>query len=228
MQLGIASIMHSVSSFQFRSLGLIGISAWLTILAMPSVDASSLPINKADWYDGVVVLVDDKVLSGEIHYNASHQLVLLRSDDGQTITTLTSRQVQRFFYYNPQDNIIHRFLAIEQLPHPTYAVRSFYEVVAEGPVLYLRQPNQCSAHPPPGSSPHVVAFRYFAYYRGKIVRARAFQKELLPALAQESPALIEYIKSQQLKPYHVGDQIVLVNYFNRQFSEPLAALGSFR
>ena len=138
--------MCNASSSRFRSLVLTTIGACLVVLTIPNVVASPLPINQADWNDGVVVLVDNKVLSGEIHYNASHQLVLLRSDDGQTITTLTSRQVQRFFYYNPQDNIIHRFLAIEQRPRLAYAVRSFYEVVAEGPVLYLRQPNQCSVH----------------------------------------------------------------------------------
>ena len=218
--------MCNASSSRLRSFVLAIVSAWWVTLATPSAAASPLPINQADWNDGVVVLVDNKVLSGEIHYNASHQLVLLRSDDGQTITTLTSRQVQRFFYYNPQDNIIHRFLAIEQHPYPTYTVRSFYEVVTEGPVLYLRQPNQCSVHPPPSSSPHVVAFRYFAYYRGKMVRAHAFQKELLPALVRENPALVDYMKSQQLKPYHVGDQIVLINYFNQQVSEPLAALSA--
>ena len=220
--------MRNASPYRLQSFVLVIIGAWLVTSMMSSVTASPLPINKADWNDGVVVLVDDNVLSGEIHYNPLHQLVLLRSDDGQTVTTLTTRQVQRFFYYNPQDNIIHRFLAIEQHPHPAYAVRSFYEVVAEGPVLYLRQPKQCSAHPPLGSNPHVVAFRYFAYYRGKMVRAHAFQRELLPALAQKNPKLITYMKSHQLKPYHVGDQIMLVNYFNRQSLEPLAELNPLR
>ncbi len=220
--------MSDATLFQLQFLKLAIVGAFLIAFVAPNAVASPLPISEAGWNDGVVVLVGDKVLSGELHYNAVHQLVLLRSDDGKTITTLTTRQVQRFFYYNPQDNIIHRFLAIEQHPRHAYAVRSFYEVVAEGPVLYLRQPNQCSAQPPPGSNPHVVAFRYFAYYRGKMVRAHAFRKELLPTLVQENPGLIDYMKSQQLKPYHVGDQIMLVNRFNRQFSEPLAELRTFR
>ena len=220
--------MSNASLFQRRFSRLTIVGALLVASPVLNAKASFLPINEGDWNDGVVVLIGDSVLSGEIHYNSLHQLVLLRSADGQKITTLTTRQVQRFFYYNPQDNIIHRFLAIEQHPHHAYVARSFYEVVTEGPVLYLRQPNQCSAHPPPGSNPHVVAFRYFAYYRGKMVRAHAFRKELLPTLVQESPGLINYMKSQQLKPYHVGDQIVLINYFNQQISEPLAVFLPFR
>ncbi len=220
--------MSNASLFQRRISRLAIVGALLVALPVLNAKASPLPTNEGGWNDGVVVLVGDSVLSGEIHYNSLHQLVLLRSADGQKITTLTTRQVQRFFYYNPQDNIIHCFLAIEQHPHHAYVVRSFYEVVAEGPVLYLRQPNQCSAHPPQGSNPHVVAFRYFAYYRGKIVRAHAFRKELLPILVQENPELTDYMKSQQLKPYHVGDQIMLVNHFNQQFSEPLAELLPFR
>lgn len=171
-------------------------------------------------------MVGDKVLNGEVHYNSLYQLLLLRSGEGQPITTFTARQVQRFFYYNPQDNIIHRFLTLEQYPHPTYAIRSFYEIVAEGSALYLRQPNQCSARPPHGSNPHTVAFHYFAYYQGRLVRAHAFEKNLLPALMQEKPALEAYLKAQHLQPYHIGDQILLVNYFNRQLPEPLAALTS--
>lgn len=205
------------------------VSALSIGLAMPSVASpfSSL-ISKAEWNNGVVVLVGDEVLNGEVYYNALHQLLLLRSGEGQPITTLTARQVQRFFYYNPQDNIIHRFLALERHPRPTYAVHSFYEVVAEGPVLYLRQPNQCSARPPQGSNLHKVAFHYFAYYQGKLVRAHAFERDLLPALLQEKPALVAYLKAQRLQPYHIGDQILLVNYFNRYLSEPLAGLTSLR
>ncbi len=220
--------MSNASSFQLRSFRLAIVSALLVAAAIPNANASPLPVNGADWNDGVVVLVGDEVLNGQIHYNALHQLVLLRSDDGQTITTLTARQVQRFFYYNPQDNIIHRFLAIEQRVRSTYAVRSFYEVVAEGLVLYLRQPNQCLARPPRGSSPHVVSFHYFAYYHGKVVRAHAFETELLPTLTQENPRLIDFMKSQQLKPYHVGDQILLINYFNQQAPRPLAVLTPSR
>lgn len=189
----------------------------------PSGAASfSLPISNAEWNEGVIILVGDEVLSGEVHYNSLHQLVLLRSAKGQPITTFTARQVRRFFYYNPQDNIIHRFLAIEQHPNPAYAAHHFYEVVAEGPALYLRQPNRCLARPPANSNSHTVAFHYFAYYQGKLVRAHAFEKELLPTLTQENAALVDYIKLQHLQPYHIGDQILLVNYFNRYRPEPLA------
>ena len=104
-------------------------------------------------------------------------------------------------------------------------VRSFYEIVIEGPVSYLRQPNRCSAQPPHGSSLHTVAYHYFAYYQGKMVRAHAFDKKMLPALMKQNAALIDYIRSHRLQPYHVGDQIRLVDYFNQHFSEPLAELA---
>ena len=216
--------MSNVFSYSFLTLAII--SASLIGLVIPSTAGSS--IDETAWNQGVVVLVDDEVLSGEIYYNPLHQLVLLRSGDGQPIATLTTRQVQRFFYYSPQDNIIHRFLTIERRLRSSYVVRSFYEVVTEGPVLYLRQSNHCTARPPRESSPHTVAFHYYAYYRGKLVRARAFEKDLLPTLLHESPALVDYMKSQRLHPYHVGDQILLVSYFNRHLAQPFADLTSRR
>ena len=205
----------------------------LTVIASLSVglagqNAMARPapsVSNSDWQEGVVILVNDEVLTGEVYFNAHYQLVLLRTGEGQPVTALTAQQVQRFFYYDSQDNIIHRFVAIEQHPQPAYVVQSFYEVVAEGSVRYLRQPNRCAVRPPHGSSPHTVAFNYFVYYQGKIIRAHAFQKELLPVLAQQHPPLIDYQKSLQLKPYLVGDQILLVNYFNQQTTEPLADLA---
>ncbi len=202
------------------------IAALVGGLAIQDAMARPFPAeSNADWREGVVILTNDEVLTGEVYYHALYQLVLLRAHEGQPVTTLTARQVQRFFYYDSRDNIIHRFVAIEQQPQRAYVVRSFYELVAEGPVSYLRQPNRCAARPPHGSSPHTVSFNYFAYYQGKVIRAHAFERELLPALAQQHPRLIDYLKAQQLKPYEVGDQILLVKYFNQQLTQPLANLG---
>lgn len=183
------------------------------------------PFSNSEWKKGVVVLTDDRILTGEVRYNSLHHLVLLRPGEDQPITTLTIRQVQRFFYYDPQNNIIHRFVALEQYLQPNYVARSFYEIVTEGPVSYLRQPNRCSARPPHGSSLHTVAYHYFAYYQGKMVRAHAFEKKMLPTLMKQNAALTDYIRSHRLQPHHVGDQIRLVDYFNQHFSEPLAELA---
>lgn len=213
-----------IRSLQSNILMLTVIATFTGGLAIHNAMARPFPAeSNADWQEGVVILVNDGVLTGEVYYNAFYQLVLLRAHEGQPVTTLTARQVQRFFYYDSRDSIVHRFVAIEQ-PQHTYVVRSFYELVAEGPVSYLRQPNRCAARPPQGSSPHTVSFNYFAYYQGKVIRAHAFERELLPALAQQHPRLIDYLKAQQLKPYEVGDQILLVKYFNQQLTQPLANL----
>lgn len=182
-------------------------------VASPAEAASTDPMATADWKQGIVVLDTKEVLSGEVHYDSRHDLVLLRSDTDRRVSVYTVHQVQSFRYYDPQENIIHRFLAVDD-SRTSYSVRNFYEVVSEGDVLYLRRRNRCALDPPPGSSVHTVAYNYFAYYRGLLVRSQQFERVLLPVLAEAHPSLLPHIKEHRLKPYQVGDQIVLINYFN--------------
>ena len=202
------------------ALFLIGFSGFL----MSTHAASRL--TSIDWREGVVILNSEEVLSGDVYYDHRYNLVLLRSDDDQPVKTYTAHQVQSFRYYDPQDNIIHDFLVLAYHPLSSYPIPSFYEVVTSGKVLYLRQHNRCPLSPPRHVSPHKVAYHYFAYYEGQLVRAQRFERDMLPALAQEDPTVGHYVKAHRLRPYDVGDQILLVEYFNRRATVPVAELSS--
>ena len=134
----------------------------------------------------------------------------------------------RFGYYDPHINIIHDFLVLAHHPASSYPVPTFYEVVTTGTVLYLRQQNRCPLSPPQHVSPHKVAYQYFAYHNGQLIRAHRFEKDLLATLVQEDPTLANYTKTHRLRAYDVGDQIELVKYFNRRTAIPVAELSSFR
>lgn len=180
-----------------------------------------------DWKEGVIILNNEEVLNGEVYYDHWYDLVLLRDDPNQPVQTFTARQVQSFRYYDPQDNIIHDFLVLAHHPASSYPVPNFYEVVTTGTVLYLRQHNRCPLSPPRDVNPHKVAYHYFAYHHGQLVRAQRFTRDLLPTLVQEDPALADYAKVHHLRTYDVGDQILLVEHFNRRTATPLAELASF-
>ena len=194
------------------------------ILSTP-VFATPHRIHETEWKPGVIILSSAEVLNGDVYYNHLHDLLLLRSGDHKYIKTFTVNQVRSFQYYDQQDNIIHHFLALSRRSS-SYMTQSFYEVVTEGEVLYLRQRNRCPLDPPPNVNSHAVAYHYFAYYRGRLVRAHRFKQELLPTLVAEDPTLSDYIKEHQLKPYHVGDQILLIDHFNHQSAPPIANLWS--
>ena len=210
---------------------LLTLRLWLTgglaliLLSLPgfSMTAPTTPrLTNDDWKNGVVVLEDERVLNGKVYYDYLHDLVLLRPANKQSMMTFTARQVQSFRYYDPQENIIHDFLALDHHPRLPYPVRSFYEVVTTGEVLYLRRHNRCPVAPPRDVSPHKVAFTYFAYYQGQLVRARQFERNLLPMLLEKDPTLSRYAKEHRLRPYDVGDQILLVDYFNQPQPKPVA------
>ena len=201
----------------------LAVSSW-GLLANPLL-ADAHRIRETDWKDGVIILSSQEVLSGQLFHDHIHSLVLLRSDSNDLVKTFTVHQVQSFRYYDPQDNIIHDFLSLAYQSPSSYPMRGFYEVVSEGDVLYVRQHNHCPLEPPREVNAHTIAYNYFAFYRGKLVRAHQFEKGLLPALIQEDPTLAGYMKEQHLKPYDVGDQILLINYFNHVPSVPLADLA---
>ena len=201
------------------------LGSMLSLAILPE-GANASQITEADWQEGVVVLNDNTVLNGEVHYDYRHDLVLLRPDVNQSVKVFTVHQIQSFRYYDLQDNIIHNFLVVDHSSRSSYSVRSIYEVVSEGEVLYLRRHNHCPLAPPQGTSVHTVAYDYFAYYQGVLVRSHQFEKSLLPALTEADPTLLHYIKEKHLKPYSVGGQVVLVEYFNRQLPTPVASLSS--
>lgn len=203
------------------ALSLIGFFGFLT-----ATHAASRLTN-IDWKEGVIILNNEEVLNGKVFYDHRYDLVLLRSDDDQPVKTYSAHQVQSFRYYDPQDNIIHDFITLAHHPRSSYPVPNFYEVVTSGKVLYLRQQNHCPLSPPRGVSPHKVAYHYFAYYEGQLVRAHRFEKDLLPTLAQEDATVGHYLKEHRLRPYEVGDQILLVKYFNQRTATPVAELASF-
>ena len=206
---------------------------YLTFLALAGVLSFAVPsatqanrIAEADWNEGMVILSNDEVQKGELYYDHANGVVLLRSGAHQRVKTLTVRQVRSFRYYNAQDNLVHHFLAIDHRTRSSYPIRGFYEIVSKGDVLYLRQRNGCRWAPPHHVSPHVVAYDYFAYYQGQLVRSHRFEQELLPVLAEADPTLLRYMKESRLRPYEVEDQILLVAHVNRGLPSPLADVSS--
>lgn len=207
--------------FSYRPIAVIS-AFWLTLSA---AFAATPQLTTTDWKEGVVILTNQEVRRGKLHYDHLHDLVLLRLEGQQTVIALTARQVHSLRYYDPQDNIIHDFLVIDQHPRLPYSVRTFYEVVTTGEVLYLRKRNRCPLRPPTRENAHTVAYDYFAYHQGRLVRAHHFGKELLPQLTQDDPSLVRYIDDNHLRAYDIGDQIRLIEYFNQQQPQPIAHLA---
>ena len=190
-----------------------------------SLSAEAGRIADADWNQGVVVLSNDEVLSGEVYHDHKNDLLLLRSGARQPIRTFTVHQLQSFRYYDPRDNLIRHFLTVAlRGARTSYPVRRFYEVVSKGDVMYLRRHNGCALAPPSDLSHHTVAYDYFAYYQGQLIRSHRFEKDLLPVLANTDPTLLSYMKEKQLRPYEIADQIALITRFNRWRSGPVAKM----
>ena len=200
-----------------------GVITVLLLTLLFSTDTLASPrLSDAQWHEGVIILRNQKVYRGQLHYDRRHDLVLLREGEESSIATLAAQQVASFFYYDSQDNIIHRFRVINQRPYHSYPISTFYEIVADGALQYLRRPVRCPAQPPRSANEHTVAYAYFAYYRSTLVRSHHFERKLLPALVREHPTLADYVRSHKLRPYDVGDQVRLTTYFNQSLPSPLA------
>jgi hypothetical protein len=174
-----------------------------------------------DWYPGVIILDNNEVMKGDISYDYSHDIVMCKNDD--IIKTFTPHQVTAFKYFEKEENLFHHYVTLINEINPKYQQKAFYEVVLEGDINYVRKRNKYPAYNAkegylanrnPHLNQHKVCYEYFVQYEDELIKARRFKREVLPIMQNKERSLQTYMKEHQLRPYDIGDQIELVEYYN--------------
>nr|WKN39793.1 hypothetical protein K4G66_13945 [Tunicatimonas sp. TK19036] len=179
------------------------------------------------WSSGIIITHDHQLLKGEIRYDYAHDLVMFRETEEAALQTLTTHQVSSFRYYDPEENVMHYFKTYAYQPTAYVTIPSFFEIVVEGEVAYLRKHNPYPYYAPTESrrfavkerdqvSPHILCYDYYVYLNNEIIRASRFNKEVLPLLEDQNIAIRHHIKENKLRTYDIRDQIQLIQYTNEQ------------
>lgn len=174
-----------------------------------------------DWYPGIVILRTDEVIRADISFDPASNLVMCQKDG--KLYTYGPHQAVSFQYYNEQDGVLHKFEVFSEQVNSYYSRDAFFEIVVDGDVPYLRKRNRFPVYQPRDGylaertiTPHAKAYDYFVELDGSLSKAKRFKKEVLPHLLQAEASLAGFIKDKRLKVYDIGDQIVLLNYYNRK------------
>ncbi|MDF9795879.1 hypothetical protein OKW21_001142 [Catalinimonas alkaloidigena] len=194
-------------------------SAFIFTLAVSA--NAQLSNSTTDWYPGVIILENTEVVKGDISYDYSHDIVMCKIDD--VIKTFTPHQVTAFKYYEESENLFHDFVTLTNYINPRYQQKAFYEVVLEGDISYVRKRNKYPAYNAKEGylanrnkrlNQHKVCYEYFVHYENELIKSKSFKREVLPIMQNKERSLHTYMKKNQLRPYDIGDQIELVEYFN--------------
>ena len=177
--------------------------------------------NQQHWHPGIVILNNDQIIKGDLSYDYANDLIMCQQDG--KIKTFGPHQAASFRYYEEEKNLFHRFKVYKLAQNSFYSQKAFFEIVLDGKVDFIRKRNRYDvqqsregylAHR--STNVHEVAYQYYVLVNDRLVKARKFKKEVLPQLLLNEQSLESYMKEQKLRSYDIGDQIVLLNYYNER------------
>lgn len=193
-------------------------TAYLTFFSSAHAQLSN---RATDWHPGLVILNNHEIVKGDISYDYAYDLVMCK--EGDKIQTFTTHQASSFKYFDAESNLFHEYVALSNKITPEYQQKSFYEVVLEGDINYVRKRNRFPAyHPKDGylatrnaqMNEHKVCYEYFVQYKDELIKSRRFKQEVLPIMKSKEYSIDAYMRANNLRTYNIGDQIELVEYYN--------------
>jgi hypothetical protein len=192
---------------------------FLGFLLLNSSSFAQFSARSTDWYPGIIILENEEIVKGEISYDFANDLVMCKSEE--KISTFGPHQTRSFRYYEKENNVFHNYEVLQIQQNSFYTRKAFFEIVLEGNVKYVRKHNRYPVTQPQEghlayrrSNPHLVAYDYYTQLEGELIKSRHFKKEVLPALLNKDQRVAAFIKENKLRTYDIGDQIVLLDYFN--------------
>jgi hypothetical protein len=164
--------------------------------------------NIPEWFEGVVVLRDQRVLTGEIFVNQQYDLVIFRNAD--SLCVFPAVKIQSFSFYNPQDNINHRFTSVQQNVN-SFTAYHLYEIVLNGEIAVYRR----LAGPFSDSEEHKTGYRYFIFLNDEYIALSKFRSKIFPHMLKVQDNLKEYVRTSHLDPNNKGHAILIIDHFNK-------------
>jgi hypothetical protein len=160
----------------------------------------------SEWKEGVVVLSDDRVLTGSISYPRGSDLIVLRTNDERTV--LLAAKVQCFRYFDDVAEINRHFICLRDSK-----CYRFYEVVIEGPVNVLRSLKRFAGR---SHIDEIESYDYFTWVDNRLERLIYFRSRVYPKLLKEKPQEIQaFCHEEQLNLNKMKSAILIIQEFNR-------------
>lgn len=164
------------------------------------------------WKKGSIVLTTNKVLVGELMVHLDFNTLVFRS--ANAVEVLPSHKISSFRFYDEQLNINRQFMNIRD---SLRGQNSFYELVVKGKYNVVRIQNH--RHPQNDQTDYT----YYVYHEESLVPIRKFKKKVFPDLLSSRPDLDQWIKTKRLDLNQKKTAILIVQEYNREFTEMVAS-----
>lgn len=202
------------------------------LLACIALQAQEFPSQK--FHRGQVTLTDGSVLSGQIKYDLNSEVILLKQNDKNGISTLNASQFQSFVISAGPNAGVRTFYSIPVLNETGYRRPRIFELIAQGKVSLIarefiatrsRSANQSiyrrSIYDPyysPATS--LMTYQFLAYElwlideNAELTELGNSRSDVIKAFDSHHSELRKYIKKEKLKVEKLLDLKRLVDYYN--------------
>lgn len=197
----------------------------LTVLWLSAVGVgTSHARGEATWNEGQLLLVNGTQLEGELNYNWKAEIVQIRQ--GNTIKAYSASQVDHFVFFDANQNMLRRFVAVEYPVRQTLIRKLFLEEFVPGALTvyrrlrHTREPIRVVSPIAYGDDEELVkdldSFTYFVYdANGMITNLDNFARDIWPRLKEEyGDELKHFLDGQGLDASNTLSQLLLINQYN--------------
>ena len=161
-----------------------------------------------DWFEGIVLLKDNKLLRGEISVRPDCDVVLFRI--GEIEMVYPAHRIVSLSFFD--DDLGERRTFISVL-NEAGAARAYelYEVVLDGEISILRK--ELSSWQ--SYYLEVEDFAYFAFMNNELMDLKTFRRRAYKRLLKDNAADIdEYVRENHLNPNTFMDMVRVINKIN--------------
>ncbi|MFD2936776.1 hypothetical protein [Spirosoma flavum] len=198
-------------------------TALIVLFSVSSIQANQ---PKIIWQNGHLVLWNKMILEGDVAYNWSAEMVLLRQSDGR-LHTYSANQVSQFGWFDMDQHKRRNFVSLVKPIDKDRTNRVFLEICVDGPlavVRRLRQPHgllkRMFSHPSYSTDQPIMAqnhdlFVYFVYDAGNLLEMDRFYSDIYqPLMTTYDHELRQYVRDHNINDRTILGRLVLIDRYN--------------
>jgi len=171
------------------------------------LNSQYLKSQSLNWYEGSVVLVSNKVLTGKISIEPIHDIILLQEGDLRTV--YPAHKIQSLYFYDGTANINRRFISVK-MEDERQAHCALFEIVLQGEVMLLRR-QKIKAF----SLSDALDFTYHVKLKKELVPLSKFNRKIYPQLVSLNDTRLEdFVSKNRLGAINDVNSIRIIEFYN--------------
>lgn len=184
------------------------------------------------WNDGVVVLKDNTVLTGELLMDSDLNLLQVKHEG--KVQTFAAYKVELFYFYDQDLAVLRKHISLPYSINGNIFKNVFYEEIIKGEISLLRKESFNTSETTLEENVYtsqghmidnnrfqeILSYDYFYSLDNEIVHSKKFEKDLFPLLEVNfnNEGLKNHISQNNLRTYKLYDQIQIIKYLNESFT----------